>query len=81
MLPLLDKKRMIEEARQRAATTFDLSEKQKEYLSDTCIDIHLRARGWDMEKGFGILTDSLNWVREHDQLLTNLVCYFPFLSS
>jgi hypothetical protein len=69
-----EKKKAIKDLRERATAAFELTPKQSEYMTDVSLDIHLRARKYDMDKSFQILSESLKWVREHEELLTNLRC-------
>jgi len=69
-----EKKKAIADLRARANSNFEISPKQKEYMTDVCLEIHLRARKYDMDKSFHILSESLKWIREHDELLTTMKC-------
>jgi len=69
----VERKKAIDALRERALKD-SLTNKQKEYMSESCLEIHLRARKWDQDKSYTILHESLTWVKEHENLLTNLVC-------
>jgi len=68
-----EKQKLVEVLRERALKE-NLSNKQKAYMSDPCLEIHLRARKWDLDKAYFILKESLDWVKGHESLLTNLIC-------
>jgi len=69
-----EKEELIVKLRDIAKKEHNLTPKQIEYCNDTALDIHLRARKWDLDKSTQILNESLQWVKEHEDLLTNLKC-------
>jgi len=69
---------LIEKLRDIAKEQHNLTPKQIEYCNDVALDIHLRARKWDMDKATYILNESLAWVKQHEELLTTLVNFFSF---
>lgn len=75
----LEKAELIEKLRDIAKEQHNLTPKQIEYCNDVALDIHLRARKWDMDKATYILNESLAWVKQHEELLTTLVIFLFLL--
>lgn len=68
-----EKAQLIQKLRDYANSQ-NLTEMQKEYCTDVCLDIHLRARKWNLDKACAILKESLDWRLEHEPLLKSMVC-------